>query len=94
MPVIIRVDKQGGELRLVTDKEAECSYSNINCNFEIESGIIFSTVNRISHFAEWKTGKNYYIRCMDKNRNQPDPNVCSLILRAVDLFQKGNVIEL
>ncbi len=94
MPVVIRIDKQSGELRIVTDKEAECAYSNINCNFEIESGIIFSTTNRISHFAEWKISKNYFVRCMDKNNNQPDPNVCSIVIRPVELFQKGNVIEL
>ena len=46
----------------------------------------------------WLSGplsnKNYFIRCKDVNNNQPDPNVCSIIIRPVDLYESGGSISL
>jgi hypothetical protein len=94
MPLVIRTYKENGELKIITDKEAECSYSNSNCNFEIDSGIKLSSIDNLMHYADWKTNENYYVRCKDANNNQPDPNTCSIIVRPVNLYEQGNAIEL
>ena len=94
MPIIIRVYKESGELKIITDKESECSYSYKDCNFEIDDGIKMSSINKINHYVDWVEGKNYYVRCKDKNNNQPDPNVCSAILNPINLYSKVGVIEL
>ena len=94
-PNVIRTYKEIGELKIVTDKESECSYSNIDCNFEIDSGIKMSSVDRLMHFGEWKQNQNYFVRCKDQNNNQPDPNTCSIIIKASEYNgNNGNVISL
>ena len=80
-PSVVRVYKEGGELKVVTNERAECSYSFIDCNFEIDDGIKMSSFDSINHLAEWNTNHNFHIRCKDKYDNQPDPNTCSFITR-------------
>ncbi len=86
-PEVIRVYREN-ELKIITDESSECSYSNTNCNFEIESGIKMDSFNFEVHTAEWILNKNYYIRCKDKYDNQPNPNVCSIIVRPSQLVQE------
>ncbi|GAG31553.1 unnamed protein product, partial [marine sediment metagenome] len=52
-PVAVRVYKEGGELKIITNEEAECSYSNKDCNFEIDEGIQMSTYDNEAHTSEW-----------------------------------------
>jgi len=94
MPSVIRVVKENGELRITTDKESDCGYSNKDCNFDVDSGIKLSTLDGVTHYSDWSTDKNYYIRCKDNNDNQPDPNVCTIIIRPVNLYEPGNAIVL
>ncbi|MAG02141.1 hypothetical protein CMI42_02285 [Candidatus Pacearchaeota archaeon] len=78
-PKVVRAYREG-DLKVITDEEAECSYSQTNCNFEIEGGVVMETNDRV-HTAEWVENRNYYIRCKDEYDNQPNPNSCSIILK-------------
>jgi hypothetical protein len=93
-PSVIRVYKESGELKIITDEEAECTYSNADCNFEIESGIKMNSADKLAHNSEWKINQNYYIRCRDNYNNQPNPNICSIIVRPSKTDTKSDVIEI
>jgi hypothetical protein len=94
-PTVVRAYKSGEMLKIITNEKADCSYSNLNCNFDLnqsqgtEMGVL--NVNRTEHSADWSTNKNYFIRCKDKYDNQPNPNTCSIILRPIDLV--STVVE-
>ena len=79
-PKIVRVYRET-ELKIITDERAECTYSNTDCNFEIESGIQMTSLDSYIHTSEWQLNKNYYVRCKDRYNNQPFPNSCSIIVR-------------
>ena len=93
-PIIVRAYKESGQLKIITNEEADCSYSDKDCNFEIKDGIKMSTLDNKAHNAEWLITKNYYIRCNDKYNNQPNPNTCSAVIRPYKFVDKSNVIEL
>jgi len=90
-PVVVRAYKESGQLKVVTDEQADCSYSNKDCNFEIKDGIKMSTADNEAHTAEWLITKNYYIRCSDKYNNQPNPNTCSAVIRPYKFVDKAGV---
>ena len=87
-PNIVRVYREN-ELKIITDEKAECSYSNINCNFEINSGIKMNSNDNYIHTAEWILNKNYYLRCNDKYSNQPFPNSCSIVVRPSQFLESA-----
>ena len=93
-PFVIRAYRDSGGVMIVTSEEAICSYSLKDCNFEIDSGIIMISSDKFSHNAEWKLNQNYYIRCKDSYNNQPNPNVCSIIVRPSNLAPKSEAIAL
>jgi len=92
-PLVVRVYKESGELKIITSEAGECSYSIIDCNFEIDDGIQMSTLDSEAHNADWVINQNYHIRCKDKYNNQPNPNVCSIIVRP-SKSEVNSVIEL
>lgn len=70
-------------LKIVTNEDADCSYSLQNCNFELAKGINMEYMNinvRNQLFAPWTNGATYYIKCTDKYGNQPLPNECSVVV--------------
>ena len=79
-PTIVRVYRES-DLKIITNELAECTFSNTDCNFEIESGIAMSSTDDQIHTTPWELNKNYYIRCKDEYDNQPFPNRCSIIVR-------------
>ncbi len=86
-PIIARIYKQEG-LKIVTDEDAECSYSLKDCNFKFEEGtaMIYSNLDKKTNlYAEWKPSQVYYVKCKDKYDNQPGPNECSAVVSAVTL---------
>ncbi len=83
-PVVVRLYKENEELKIITNEKADCSYSFIDCNFEIEDGINMISYDYVIHKEDWKT-KKYYIRCEDKYGNQPNPNKCSIIVRPFEV---------
>jgi len=93
-PLVVRAYKESGELKIVTNEEADCSYSHTDCNFEISDGIQMSSFDNEAHSAEWSITKNYYIRCADEYNNQPNPNTCSVVVRPYKFVDKSNVLEL
>jgi len=97
-PIAVRAYKESGQLKLITNEKAECSYSNKDCNFEISEGIQMTSLDNIAHNSEWKTTKNYYIRCKDEYDNQPGLNPdavgCSIIVRPYEIVGSSNVLEL
>ena len=94
-PGVIRVYKESEQLKIITNEEAECSLSFKDCNFEIDIGIKMSSADYVNHFADWKTSKNSFIRCKDRYNNQPNPNVCTIIIRPTSFGQAMNMtIEL
>jgi len=57
-----------------------------------------TTLDNEAHTSEWKTTKNYYVRCKDEYDNQPPLNVdaigCSIVVRSYEIFANDGVIEL
>ncbi len=84
-PGVIRIYKESGQIRIITNEEAECSFSHINCNFDIDNGIKMSTADYVNHDTDWEISNNFFIRCKDKYNNQPNPNVCTVIIRPVEI---------
>jgi len=97
-PFVVRAYKSSGELKIITNEKAECAYSNKDCNFDIDEGIQMTTLDNEAHNSEWKTTKNYYIRCKDEYDNQPPLNVdavgCSIVVRPYEIMANEGVIEL
>ena len=87
-PIIVRAYKDV-QLTIITNEEAICTYSNTDCNFEIDSGIEMGTSNDLMHTANWVVNRNHYIRCKDGYENQPNPNTCSIILRPSENTVQG-----
>lgn len=92
-PKIVRIYREASELKIITNENAECSYSINDCNFEIELGLQMLSLDYLSHSSEWKTNQEYYIRCKDKYNNQPNPNTCSVIVKPFRMVDE-NLIEL
>jgi len=81
-PLVTRTYKDTS-LKIVTNENAECSYSKQNCNFELDKGIKMEYANintKNQLFAPWESGVTYYIKCIDAYGNQPLPNECSVIV--------------
>lgn len=82
-PVVSRIYKEGTELILITNEEAECVYDTRDCNYQFKDGLAITTSDNIKHSLPWNTKSNYYIKCKDDYDNQPSPNECSIIVRPV-----------
>ena len=81
-PEITRVYHEQGKLKLITDEAAQCVFSNLNCNYLFEDGAEISNLESLTHYVDWNTEINYYIKCKDKYGNYPLlQNQCSIIVR-------------
>jgi len=63
-----------------------------NCNYVFDEGLSMIYINPTrmkEHFAEWKDGRIYYIKCRDTKGNQPSENECSIVVNSVDLGKKS-----
>jgi len=67
-PKIIRV-YNSGMLKIITDEDAECVYSNENCNFVWENATKMTGLLR-EHEASWEDDLTYYIKCKDLWNNK------------------------
>jgi hypothetical protein len=85
-PVVTRVYKEGETLKAVTNEDAECAYSLTSCNYNFNEGIkmVYTnpSIKKLS-YAEWKANQVYYIKCKDMFGNEPSPNECGIIARAM-----------
>jgi len=84
-PSIVRTYNWEGKLVIINDEESACSYSTTSCNFDISKSeginMPYDFDASKGHIAEWKTDQNYFIKCVDRYNNQPDPSECSIIVR-------------
>lgn len=81
-PIVTRTYRDTA-LKIVTNEDAECSYSLQSCNFNLAEGIKMEYSNvkvKNALYAPWKSQQTYYIKCTDKYGNQPAPNECSVII--------------
>ena len=77
-PKITRVYSYSGSLHLFTDEDAECVYSNENCNFVWENATKMTGLMR-EHEASWLAGQTYFIKCKDNFNNRP--GLCSITVQ-------------
>ena len=84
-PIVVRVYKESGNLKIITNEDADCSYSFKDCNFEISDGIKMESLDYVNHETSWNIAQKYYIRCKDKYENQPSPNSCSIVVKPYEV---------
>ena len=80
-PIVIRVYNEDNFLKIITDEEAECVYSNTDCNYLFKDGLKMNVYEKTSHYTDWYEDKTYYIRCQDKYGNQPFSNACTIVVK-------------
>lgn len=85
-PIISRVYEEDSYLKLVSPKNAQCAFTNENCDFLFQEGTPFTTASGggITHVTPWLSGETYYIKCKDEFRTEPTD--CSLVVRPTDNF--------
>jgi len=85
-PTIVRVFREGQNLKIITDEEASCVYDNIDCLYNFDDGITLGSEGGDKiHSIVWNPDKNFYIKCQDEFENQPAPQSCSLVVRAFEI---------
>jgi len=87
-PQITRIYRESAEgaLKIVTNEDAECTYSTTTCNYKLTEGLKTARVNAEilrECYAPWVAGAVYYIKCRDLYGNEPNPNECSIIASTV-----------
>lgn len=85
-PKVIRIYKEGSELKLVTNEKAECVYDTTSCNYVFENGVKVSSVDGVRHNIGWSTQDTLYIKCKDDFEGQPSAETCTIIIRPSDTF--------
>jgi hypothetical protein len=86
LPIIARIYHDEPYLRIITQEPAECVYDTKGCSYNFEDGIkINSEAGETSHYLEWDTKTNFYVKCKDIYENQPAPNYCSAIIRPLEI---------
>ncbi len=91
-PEVVRVLYESGNLKLITDEDSECRYSNdaeVQCNFDLNVGDGNPMPHDPSsaenfHLASWDPSKTYYVKCADENGKQPNPTQCSVVVKPVE----------
>lgn len=90
-PDFVRVYNDFGTLKLITDKEARCSYTGNSCDFNVSAGEgkFMTSVNgeySKEHETEWNQQSTYYIKCEDNWHNQN--NGCLIVVKPFDVFTR------
>jgi len=83
-PIVVRAYKEENNLKLITDDEGECVYSTFSCSYLFDEGSKFTTIDDKNHFTSWDTQNDLYVKCRDNFGNQPNPDSCSVRVRASD----------
>ena len=83
-PIVVRVFRDGSNLKIITNEEAICVYDNKDCLYGFDDGIEMTSDGRI-HTIIWDTNKNFYIKCRDEFGNKPFPNQCSITVRPFEI---------
>lgn len=69
-PIIVRIYKEGGNLKLITDEQAKCYYDVDRCYFNLnekeDTDYDMTTgYYATEHSTKWNPGVTYHIRCED-----------------------------
>jgi hypothetical protein len=88
-PRVSRVYKEGDQLMFITDEDADCYYSESNCNYNTDEALGFelikSSFDRLDlHQIDWNPEATYYVKCKDMNGKEPSPNACTIIVKGSD----------
>ncbi len=83
-PIIARVYEEDSYLKIVTPINSKCVYTNDNCDYLFQEGIIMPYEDSTTHVTEWSPIKKYYIKCIDEFRSEPAD--CSLVVGPTDNF--------
>ncbi len=82
-PIVVRAYQSGGNLKLITNEEAECYYDFNRCNFNIDNATSMTVALSTEHTADWITGQTYHVKCKDIWENEnPD---CAIIVEPSSL---------
>ncbi|MBS3091545.1 hypothetical protein J4217_03810 [Candidatus Pacearchaeota archaeon] len=81
MPIVTRVYNSNG-LNVITDENAECTYSPSNCEFSFENATLMDG-SELIHTTRFNANSIYYVKCKDKYGNAPGG--CSIVVKGVDL---------
>jgi len=77
-PKVNRAYKEGNQLIIQTDEDAECYYGLNKCTFDINNATSITTGFSKEHKTTWESGLTYHIKCIDIWGNVP--NECSIKL--------------
>ncbi len=83
-PIVVRVFRDGSNLKIITDEEANCVYDNKNCLYDFDDGIDMTGDDKV-HSTKWNPDKNFYIKCQDEFGNRPFPQSCNIIVRPFEI---------
>ncbi len=85
-PEVVRVYEDNDLLKVVTVRDAICSFSTSGCDFLVDEGekLLTATGKENVHMTEWVKDTNYYIKCKDNFNNEELG--CSVVVRPVDNF--------
>jgi len=84
-PVVVRIFRDGLNLKIITSEEATCVYDNKDCLYDFDDGIGMTTSDDKVHSIAWDSNKNSYIKCQDEFGNQPAPQSCSITVRPFEI---------
>jgi hypothetical protein len=86
-PIVVRVFRDGLNLKIMTNEEATCvydtKYENYPCDYSFDDGLEMTSDGKI-HTIIWDPGKNFYIKCQDEFGNEP-PQDCSITVRPFEI---------
>jgi hypothetical protein len=80
-PTIVRAYSEEGKIKLITNEEAVCVYSITSCNYNFDDGVEMETTDSASHFIDWTTETDLFVKCKDMFGNRPLQDKCSIIVR-------------
>src|SRR5690606_32132822 len=70
-PLISRVYRDGQNLKIITNEEAQCVYSLNSCSYEFETASVINydtsggNIVKDRHVLGWYKEQTYYIKCQD-----------------------------
>ena len=69
-PTVTRIYKEGDKLKIKTNEESACYYTNNSCGFNLKEGISMTSAGfQKEHSTSWIGGQTYYIKCADSLGN-------------------------
>jgi len=86
-PIVVRAYHEETYLKLITNEPAECVYDSTDCSYPFDEGIKMTSIGDTNHFTDWKTDKDFYVKCQDTYGNRLNPNECSIIVRPFKTYE-------